>query len=118
RPARYLFPCLAISAIAMAQRGCRACGHPTPRESPMNCRPATVTIDFDGTIAATNVIKSHWFLANLGLRIPAYLCDRTSCLPLVGDAAYSSVSAYLRRTSVIRSLPPVPGSLKALRHLS
>ena len=47
-----------------------------------------IGIDFDGTIADTNTAKSYWIKKNIGLSIPPYQCDKTTCLQYIKKEDY------------------------------
>ena len=76
-----------------------------------------IGIDFDGTIADTNSEKSVWIQRELDMQVPPYLCDRTSCVPLIGEIEYERMcnEVYSRDTTL--RLPAVPGALEAISKL-
>lgn len=74
-----------------------------------------IGIDFDGTLADTNSVKSHWILSELGLRVPPWRCDRTACVPLIGEAAYTRMAADVYEHTSAQNLPEVPNALDAVR---
>ena len=47
-----------------------------------------IAIDYDGTIADTNRVKADWILQNLGQVVAPWNCDRTNCVPIIGESAY------------------------------
>jgi hypothetical protein len=47
-----------------------------------------IGLDFDGTIADTNAVKSKWIQVELGMHVPPYLCDRSSAVPIIGEENY------------------------------
>ena len=75
-------------------------------------------LDYDGTIADTNAVKSQWIRDHLGKKIEPYNCDRTWCVPLIGEDNYNRMSnvVYDRRHSL--SAFPVPGAPNALKIIS
>lgn len=78
----------------------------------------TIAIDYDGTIADTNIEKSKWIKANIGKDIPRWQCDHTNCEPLIGKDAYIAMGnvVYERESSLASR--EVPGALRALRELA
>lgn len=77
-----------------------------------------IAIDFDGTIADTNLVKARWIKENLGLDVPAASCDRTSCVPIIGTANYESMAQSVYGDSVTAITPPVPRAVKAIQLLA
>ena len=77
-----------------------------------------VAIDFDGTIADTNALKSQWIRDHLGRDIPRYLCDRTSCVPLIGEDAYNDLSRWVYAEEATLILEPVAEAIEALNQLA
>jgi hypothetical protein len=76
-------------------------------------------IDYDGTIAGTNFVKSRWIRENLGLDVPPHLCDHTDCAPLIGgEEVYGRLAAYAYSAEGSRLAPPVPGALEALKQIA
>jgi len=76
-------------------------------------------IDYDGTIAGTNFVKSRWIRENLGFNVPPHLCDHTDCAPLIGgEEVYARLAAYAYSAEGSRLAPPVPGALEALRSIA
>ena len=73
-----------------------------------------IGIDFDGTIADTNRAKALWIQRHLGIKIPHYLCDRTSAVPLIGETTYRSMSNDMYSEHGTLSLLPIPGFRQAL----
>ena len=76
-----------------------------------------VGIDFDGTIADTNAAKSVWIKRELGIDVPPYLCDRTSCAPIIGESEYNMMCVQVYSRNATLRLPPVPGALEAIAEL-
>jgi hypothetical protein len=80
--------------------------------------PARIGIDYDGTLADTNMMKAGWIRENLGRDVDPRACDRTSCVPIIGAADYERMAdAVYERDWSLRA-PPVPGALDALRTLA
>lgn len=77
-----------------------------------------IAIDFDGTIANTNLLKQHYALSHFGIQIPSFLCDRTSFSEKYGFELYEEVaSAIYTKTSPLLT-PPVPGAIQAIHELA
>lgn len=76
-----------------------------------------IGIDFDGTIADTNSQKSTWIQQELGMQVPRYLCDRTSCVPIIGEFEYKRMCAQVYSRDTTLRLPAVPGALEAILEL-
>lgn len=76
-----------------------------------------IGIDFDGTIADTNTLKAEWIRQRLGLVIPPYLCDHTSCIGAVGRDNYKEMGDWVYGREMTMALSPVPGALEALGRL-
>ena len=77
-----------------------------------------LAIDFDGTIANTNDIKSKWVRDKLGLEVPPELCSRTKCVPIIGIQAYEEMSSTVYGEEYTRKLSLTEGCLRALNNLS
>lgn len=76
-----------------------------------------IGVDFDGTIADTNAEKSRWIENNLGLKIPSYQCDKTSCLTIIGEKYYRKMGKEIYSTKITTTLAPIENSLKTLELL-
>lgn len=77
-----------------------------------------IAIDFDGTIADTNSLKSKWVSVELGEVIPPYLCDRTSLVPIIGEANYEQMCQTVYSEASTARLVPIEGSYLALKEMS
>jgi|ERR1043166_915274 hypothetical protein len=77
-----------------------------------------IGIDFDGTIADTNALKSEWITANLGKRIPSYLCDRTSAVPLIGQEDYDRMRRHVYSAEEADRLMPIDGVMTAMGEMT
>jgi len=77
-----------------------------------------LALDFDGTIADTNAMKSILIKEKLGRDIPAWQCDHTLCAPQIGEEAYHEISsiAYDRESTL--ATPPLPGVPELLPKLA
>ncbi|OGO20315.1 MAG: hypothetical protein A2Z14_18520 [Chloroflexi bacterium RBG_16_48_8] len=74
-------------------------------------------IDFDGTIADTNTLKSRWILNHLGIQIPPYACDKTTCVSKIGLNQYTRMAVEVYKADHSLKVQPIPGSLQALNAL-
>ena len=74
-------------------------------------------IDFDGTIADTNTLKSHRIQEHLGVQIPPHECDKTTCVSKIGIDQYTRISAEVYKDEISLKAFPVPGSLQAISFL-
>lgn len=54
-----------------------------------------VAVDYDGTIADTNREKAKWIEANLGIAVSPWHCDRTDCVPIIGEEAYRRLGDWV-----------------------
>ena len=77
-----------------------------------------IGLDFDGTIADTNSIKSEWIKNNLGSEVPPYLCDRTSAVPIIGQENYERMRREVYSEIETSQLVPVEGLDLALQEMS
>lgn len=75
-------------------------------------------IDYDGTIADTNGGKAAWIKANLGKDIDPWNCDRTNCVPIIGDANYRILGDWVYEYDSTLASAEVPGASSALRALA
>jgi len=77
-----------------------------------------LAIDYDGTIADSNAEKMKWIRDHLNRDIPVWLCNKTDCVPLIGEAVYTEMGdCVYERESTLRA-PAVPGALAALTTLA
>jgi len=76
-----------------------------------------VALDFDGTVADTNFVKSEWIKNNLGLNIPPYQCDRTSCVPIIGIENYNKMGQDVYSKSHTPNIPIVSGCVEGIAKL-
>jgi len=77
-----------------------------------------VAIDYDGTIADTNAEKVKWIRDNLGRDIDGWVCNRTECVPLVGEGEYNRMGDFVYERESSLQAPEVPGATAALRELA
>ena len=81
-------------------------------------RHTRIALDFDGTIADTNALKAQLLRERFGIEMPAYRCDRTSCVPLIGVDAYNEISSYAYGVEGTRSVPPIEGAREFIRSVA
>jgi len=74
-------------------------------------------IDFDGTIADTSTLKSRWILDHLGIQIPSYACDKTTCVSRIGLDQYMRMAVEVYKADHSLTAEPIPGSIQALNIL-
>jgi hypothetical protein len=75
-------------------------------------------LDFDGTIANTNEMKSKLIGERLGIEIPGWKCDRTLCVPIVGLDVYNEIADEVYdRPSTLRT-PPVDDAPDFIKKLA
>jgi hypothetical protein len=77
-----------------------------------------VAIDYDGTIADTNLEKVRWVKTHLGKDLSPWQCSRTNCVPLIGLADYERMIAVVYERDSTLQAQPVPGALDAIRTLA
>lgn len=77
-----------------------------------------LALDFDGTIADTNAMKSILIREKLGLDIPAWQCDHTLCAPQIGEEAYQEISNIVYDRESTLKTPPLPGVPELLPKLA
>jgi 5'(3')-deoxyribonucleotidase len=77
-----------------------------------------IAIDYDGTIADTNRAKARWILQNLGQVVPPWDCDRTSCVPIIGESAYEKMGDVVYERESTLQTEEVAGASRAIRVLA
>jgi phosphoglycolate phosphatase-like HAD superfamily hydrolase len=77
-----------------------------------------LALDFDGVVADTNTLKSRWIEEHLGLKVAVAQCNRTACVPLIGESAYARMSDFVYGEVSTAKVPAVPGALKAIEDLA
>ena len=78
-------------------------------------RKKMFALDYDGTIADTNALKTQWIQKHLGLDVAPYNCDRTWCVPLIGEDSYNAMAldVYSKENGLKAGV--VPGANEALK---
>lgn len=74
-------------------------------------------IDYDGTIADTNRVKAAWIRERLGRQVDPQVCDRTSCVPIIGADNYEDMAAVVYEREWSLKALPVAGAVDGLRTL-
>ncbi len=77
-----------------------------------------LAIDYDGTIADSNAEKVKWIRDNLNWEIPVWLCNKTECVPRIGETVYEAMGNDVYERERTLQAPAVPGVLAALRTLA
>jgi len=77
-----------------------------------------IGIDYDGTIANTSGVKAHWIREHLGIEVPPWQTDRTSCVPLIGPENYQRMSQFVYEREGSLRAGEVPGSIDAIKELA
>ncbi len=78
---------------------------------------SAVGLDFDGTVADTNTLKTQWIKENLGIDVEPHLCDLTNCLPIIGLDAYRTMGEYVFGSAGTSAVGPIRGALEVIRRL-
>ncbi len=76
-----------------------------------------IGVDFDGTIADTNTLKSAWIEGETGQQLPSWSCDRTSCVRHIGREMYERMSAELCTAERTLAIGVVDGALEAIESI-
>lgn len=74
-------------------------------------------VDYDGTIADTNLMKARWIREHLRKQIDPWQCDRTNCIPLIGVENYESMANTVYEQAWSLAAPPVADALAGLQAL-
>lgn len=77
-----------------------------------------IGIDYDGTIANTSEVKAQWIRAHVGMEIPPWKTDRTSCVPIIGLENYERMGQFIYEREGSLRARDVPGSLNGIRKLA
>ncbi len=84
----------------------------------MAAMPHCVGVDYAGILADTNLIKARWIREDLGRDMPAWQCDRTSCVPVIGAEPYEAIANVVYEKEWSMQASPVAGALDAVNALS
>jgi len=85
-----------------------------------------IGLDYDGTIADSNIMKSHWIKDNLNIDIPSWKTDRTSCICelanhiSINDAekVYNNFSEFIYSGEYAKAAPEIPGAIEGIQTLA
>ena len=72
-------------------------------------------LDYDGTIADTNALKKQWIHKHLGMDVAPYNCDRTWCVPLIGEDSYNAMALDVYSKEAGLKSEVVPGADEAIK---
>lgn len=81
-------------------------------------RGQLIAIDYDGVVADTNRVKSQWIGTHLDIEIPPSLCNRSDCVPLIGESSYERMAAEVYERDATLAAPAVKGAKRALEMLA
>ena len=76
-----------------------------------------IAVDYDGTIADTNLVKSEWLKRNMGIDVPPWRCDRTLCEAIIGKEKYDEMAKYVYGRELSLGASEVRGAREALKQL-
>ncbi len=76
-----------------------------------------IAVDYDGTIADTNLVKSEWLKRNMDIDIPPWRCDRTLCEAIIGKEKYNEMAKYVYGRELSLGAPEVHGAREGLKQL-
>ena len=77
-----------------------------------------IALDYDGTIAGTNREKTAWIRANLGRMVAPWECNRTDCIPLIGEEAYDAMGNHVYERESTLEAKEVPGAVAGIHALA
>lgn len=77
-----------------------------------------IALDYDGTIADTNRVKADWILQHLGKVVAPWECNRTDCVPIIGESAYQELGDFVYERESTLNTEEVPGAAGAIRSLA
>ncbi|MBN2089592.1 hypothetical protein JW964_08260 [candidate division KSB1 bacterium] len=77
-----------------------------------------LALDFDGTIANTNIVKSALIHEKFGVTIPPWQCDHTLCVPQIGEEAYREISSVVFEEESTLATPPLEGAVGIIQKLA
>ena len=80
--------------------------------------PHCFGVNYDGILADTNLMKARWIREQLGRDLPAWQCDRSSCVPIIGAEHYEALANVVYKKERSMQMPPVAGALDAVNALS
>jgi uncharacterized HAD superfamily protein len=77
-----------------------------------------IGIDYDGTIANTSEVKADWIREHVGIEVPPWRTDRTSCIPIIGLENYERMGQFIYEREGSLRARDIPGSLDAITELA
>ncbi|MBW2995185.1 hypothetical protein KY312_02445, partial [Candidatus Woesearchaeota archaeon] len=85
-----------------------------------------IGLDYDGTIAGSDVLKSNHIKEALGIDIPPWKTDRTTCIPELAKHIpleqakefYENFRYTVYTGERAKNAPEVPGALNAIKELA
>lgn len=85
-----------------------------------------IGLDYDGTIANANLVKSSWIRKNLNIHIPNWCTDRTSCIrelskymdPEKARKVYNNMTTFIYTGDYGAAAPEIEGALDGIRKLA
>lgn len=75
-------------------------------------------IDFDNTIANTDVVRSAWIKKNLGIDVKPWNTSIVSCIPVIGYDTYERMSHDIYSPEWMAMTPAIEGAERGIRRLS
>lgn len=92
----------------------------------MSLMDMNIGFDYDGTIADTGSVKSAWLKENLGLSIPIWKTDRTSCIKELQNhyshkralEIYNDFQKFIYTGEYAKKAPEIPAAIEAIKMLS
>ncbi len=76
-----------------------------------------IGIDFDGTTADVNAVKSRWIESELGLLMEPWECNRTHCVPAIGEETYERMAGVVYEEASLMATPEITGFTDAIAGL-
>lgn len=84
----------------------------------MAAMPHCVGVDYDGILADTNLMKARWIREDFGRDMPAWQCDRSSRVPVIGAEHNEAMANVVYEKEWSMQASPVAGALDAVNALS
>jgi hypothetical protein len=77
-----------------------------------------IAVDFDGTIANTNLLKRNYALSVFGISMHPYLFNKTAFVKRHGLEKFNRMSRAIYTEEMTCATPPVAGAIRGLRRLA
>lgn len=77
-----------------------------------------IAVDFDGTIAHTNLLKREYGYSCYGIYLPLYMYDRTAFSARFSEAMYDKITAHIYKDPVTYATPALPGAIQGIKALA